>query len=253
MLRAEGIGVEADDTRLLGDISATFAPGRITAIVGPNGAGKSTLLACLAGLITPAQGTVLLKDAPLGGLGATARARCIGYLPQDASLHWNISVRALVALGRYPYGDVASAAGQAAIDQALDEAGLAGLADRLAGTLSGGERARALLARVLAGQPRWILADEPLAALDLAHRGTLMERLRAAAARGVGVVIVAHDLGLVARAADDALLLSGGRLIAAGPVAEILTPAHLAPVFDVNFTYALMDDGQRVLVSREGA
>lgn len=237
---------------LLDTVSASFAPGRITAIVGPNGAGKSTLLACLAGLRTPSGGQVLLDGAALDALGARARARRMGYLPQEAPLHWNITVRALVALGRFPHrhgrgGE--SATDEAAIERALTDTELQPFAQRLTGTLSGGERARVMLARLLAGEPEWILADEPLAALDIAHRYALMTQLRAIAARGVGVVIVLHDLPLAARMADDAVLLDHGRLVAAGPVDSVLTPEQLGPVFGVDFAYGRAADGASVLVS----
>ncbi|MGF7170531.1 iron complex transport system ATP-binding protein [Sphingobium xanthum] len=248
MLVAEALGISVGNAAILRDVEARLMPGRVTAIVGPNGAGKSTLLSCLAGLRAPDQGRVLLDGASLQDIAVRLRAKRIGYLPQDAPLHWNIAVRALVALGRFPYDDATSPDGRAAIDRAMADLALTDLADRLAGTLSGGERARAMLARVLAGAPDWILADEPLAALDIAHRHALMIELRAIAARGVGVAIVAHDLALAARFADDAILFDRGALVAAGPVGDVLTPAMLEPVFDVAFAYAQMGDA-RVLIS----
>ena len=249
MLAAEGLGVSIGGRTLLQGIGARLAPGRVTAIVGPNGAGKSTLLACLAGLRAPDAGQVLLDEAPLDRLAARMRARRIGYLPQEAPLHWNIAVRALVALGRFPHGDAASVAGRAIIERTLAQADLAPFADRLAGTLSGGERARAMLARVLAGAPDWLLADEPLAALDIAHRHAMLARLRGVAAQGVGVVIVLHDLALAARMADDALLLDRGRLIAAGPAGAVLAPERLDAIFGARFAYVDGPDGVPVLVS----
>jgi len=249
MLVVQGLGVSVGHKRLLDDIDACLSPGRLTVVVGPNGAGKSTLLACLAGLRVPDDGAVLLDEAPLGSIGARLRARRIGYLPQDAPLHWNIAVRPLVALGRFPYGDAASASGRAAIDHALVETDMTDFVDRLAGTLSGGERARAMLARVLAGEPDWLLADEPLAALDIAHRHALMARLRAVAGRGVGVVVVLHDLALAARMADDVLLLDAGHLVASGPAREVLTSARLEAVFDARFAYVVGPDGEPALMS----
>jgi len=252
MLEAKDVGITLGGAAILADLSAAIAPGRVTAIVGPNGAGKSTLLAALAGLRAPDAGGVFLDGAPLSRLKPNDRARRIGYLPQESPVHWNIGVRALVALGRHPHRDGISgesAADWLAVEEALSEVGMSGFADRLVNSLSGGERARVLLARVLAGTPQWILADEPMAALDLAHRYALMRHFRDIAAQGVGVVIVIHDLALAARMADDALLLDGGRLAAAGAVNEVLTPERLGPVFGVDFAHGVAADGQATLVS----
>ena len=197
----------------LAGVSATLEPGRITAICGPNGAGKSSLLECLAGLLAPASGTVMLDDQPLAALPPRARAQAIGYLPQTGEVAWDVAVRSLVALGRLPHRD-ARAEPVAAALAALD---LSGLADRPVSRLSGGERARALLARVMAGEPRWILADEPLAALDLAHQLSLLGHLRAEAGKGTGVVLVMHDLALAMNHADRVLVLDRGGLSPDGP------------------------------------
>jgi iron complex transport system ATP-binding protein len=252
MLEAKDLGVTLGGPTILAGVSAVIEPGRVTAIVGPNGAGKSTLLTCLAALRTPDRGEVTLDGAALAAMNARARAQRLGYLPQESPVHWNMTVRALVALGRYPHRNgIAgeSASDWLAVQQALSEVGMAAFMDRSINSLSGGERARALLARVLAGTPQWILADEPMAALDLAHRYALMTHLRDIAARGVGVVIVIHDLPLAARMADDALLLDGGRLVASGPVRTVLTPERLGPVFGVDFAYGAAADGQPTLVS----
>ena len=157
-------------TGRLANVSLTLEPGRITAICGPNGAGKSSLLQCLAGLLEPAAGKVTLGGDALPALHPRTRAQAIGYLPQEGEVAWDVAVRSLVALGRLPHRDRGTAQVEAAI-AALD---LAELADRPVSRLSGGERARALLARVLAGEPMWILADEPLAALDNAHQLALL-------------------------------------------------------------------------------
>ena len=207
-------------------------PGAITAICGPNGAGKSTLLAVLAGLLAPASGTVSLDSAPLASLPARTRAQAIGYLPQNAEIAWDIDVATLAGLGRLPWRTSADE-DRAAIAQALTATDLLRLAHRRVSQLSGGERARALLARVLAGGPRWILADEPLAALDLAHQAALLRTFRALASQGVGVVVVLHDLARAMNGADRAIVLEQGRIVADGLPKDALGSARLVQTWGV--------------------
>ena len=217
-------------TRLRG-VSALFRPGEVTAICGPNGAGKSTLLSCLAGLLACDGGAVLLDDAPLDRLPAQARAQAIGYLPQTPEVAWDVSVETLVGLGRLPWP---GAPGGQAIAAALAAMDLGDLRARPVSRLSGGERARALLARVLAGEPRWLLADEPLANLDLAHAAGLMAALRSQARAGAGVVLVLHDLAMAMNHADRVLVLHQGAVAADGPPAKALGEAVLAQVWGVS-------------------
>jgi iron complex transport system ATP-binding protein len=225
-------------------VSAELHPGEVTAICGPNGAGKSTLLQCLAGLLPPERGSVMLDEAPIASLHPRARARAIGYLPQDGEIAWDLSVRNLVALGRLPHGD----GGPAQVAAALAALDLEAFAGRPVGTLSGGERARALLARVLAGEPRWILADEPLAALDLGHQLALVAHLRRAAREGAGVVMVLHDLGLAMNHADRVLVLANGYLAADDLPEAALQPALIERVWGVPARW-LGEPGARALVA----
>ncbi|MXO59246.1 ATP-binding cassette domain-containing protein [Altererythrobacter salegens] len=229
----------------LDGVSAVLKAGTITAICGPNGAGKSSLQEALAGLLRTEHGAVRLDDQPLSALPPRERARRIGYLPQAGEVAWDLSVRGLAALGRLPHGD--EAAGP--VDAALASLDLVDLADRPISTLSGGEKARALLARVLAGEPRWILADEPLAALDIGHQLSLLGNLRAAAEGGTGVVIVVHDLALAMNHADRVLVLGEGRLVADGPPAEALSEAVIEQVWQVPMRW-IGGPGARALVSR---
>ena len=237
----------------LAGISATLQPGQVTAIVGPNGAGKSTLLACLAGLLHPTSGTVTLADTPLERLSPRKRARQIGYLPQTPEIAWDVTVETLVGLGRLPWQGAPlhrphATPGEdaAAIADALAAMDLAALAHRPVSRLSGGERARALAARVLAGQPRWLLADEPLANLDLAHAAALVARLRTSAQAGAGVVLVLHDLATAMNHADRVLVLESGALVADGPPDTALTAGCIAAVWGVPARW-LGDPGTRAL------
>ena len=228
----------------LAGVSAALRPGEITAICGPNGAGKSSLLQALAGLLATESGAVWLEGTSLASLPARDRARAIGYLPQAGEVAWDLSVRNLVALGRLPHGD----GGEAQVDAALAALDLVELAGRPVSTLSGGEKARALLARVLAGEPRWILADEPLAALDLAHQLALLTHLRSAAEGGAGVVLVVHDLALAMNHASRVLVLDRGRIAADGAPGEALAPAVIERVWGVPARW-LGEPGARALAT----
>lgn len=202
------------------DVTATLEPGTITAIVGPNGAGKSSLLLALAGLLEPSQGTVTLDGQELSAISPRQRARGIGYLPQDGDIAWDVSVEALVALGRMPHGDTR----REPVHAALHALALDRFRSRPVSRLSGGEKARVLLARVLAGEPRWILADEPLAALDLAHQISLIDHFRTSAGAGTGIVLVLHDLALAMNHANRVVVLDSGQCVADGAPHEALSP-----------------------------
>ncbi|WP_213981401.1 ABC transporter ATP-binding protein [Sphingomonas sp. dw_22] len=243
------LAVSLGNRRVLQGIGATFRPGRVTAILGPNGSGKSTLVKTLAGLIDPDAGKVRLGSRLLGRMDPGERARTIGYLPQDPMVHWDLRVEDVVALGRLPHRAPfagMSAADHAAVAAALTATETQGFAGRTVTQLSGGERARVLLARVLAGQPQWLLADEPLASLDPVHQLTLLEQLRLLASRGMGVVIVLHDLVQAARAADDVLLMKDGRIVAFGPANEALAHQPLREAFGVE-VMVIGDDSGRLL------
>ncbi|MEQ8411388.1 MAG: ABC transporter ATP-binding protein [Erythrobacter sp.] len=248
MLAAHGLSLQRGGVRVLEGVSADLARATITAIVGPNGAGKSSLLLGLAGLLAPEEGRVVLEGCDLADLSARERARALGYLPQGADIAWDVSVGTLVALGRMPHGD-ARGRGHEAIERAITALSLEDLRHRPASRLSGGERARALLARVLAGEPHWILADEPLAALDLAHQLALIRHLRACAEGGQGVVVVLHDLALAMNHADRVLVLDGGRLVAAGAPEQALAPDRIAAVWGIEARW-LGGPGARALTAR---
>lgn len=232
-LSAENLSVTLGGRMVLDSVSIGLTPGKITAVLGANGAGKSTLLRALAALVPASAGQSALDGQDVTAMQPRARGRAIGYLPQDAQVHWNMRVDDLVALGRLPHGD----RDPAAIAEALAQTDTSSLADRSVRTLSGGERARVLLARVLAGTPSWLLADEPLATLDPLHQIETLALFREVAARGTGVVIVLHDLTQAARIADDVVLLTRGRLLAAGPAAGVLTPTNLAEAYGIDVAF----------------
>ena len=225
MLSAEKLSLAG---RLDG-VSAALETGKVTAICGPNGAGKSTLLSCLAGTELPQAGRVMLGQDDLNRLPARIRGQRLGYLPQAPEIAWDMAAEALVRLGRLPHRD----GGDAAVERAIAALDLEALRHRPASQLSGGERARVLLARVLAGEPEWILADEPLAALDLAHQISLLRVFRARADAGTGVVMVVHDLSLAMNHADRVIVLDRGRVVADGRPEDALSPENLRAVWQV--------------------
>ena len=242
--------ITAQDLRLgqrLQGVSLTLRQGEITAICGPNGAGKSSLLGALAGIEPLEGGAVRLDGDLLAALDRADRARRIGLLPQQAELAWDLSVEVLAGLGRLPW-KLGADADARAIDRALADTGLEALRQRPLSTLSGGERARAMLARVLAGEPCWLLADEPLANLDLAHQLSLLGHFRIMAQRGLGVVLVLHDLAQAMNHADRVVVLDGGHVAADGPPEQALAADVIERVWQVRARW-LGEAGQRALLT----
>lgn len=229
----------------LHDVSATFEPGKFSVILGPNGAGKSTLLGCLAGLLKPASGAASLDGQPIAAMRAEDRAKAVGLLPQGAETHWALEAQALVALGRYPHrrGFGLSAEDLSAVEEAMQATATGQFAGRPVTELSGGERARVLMARVLAGEPRWILADEPLANLDPGFQLDMLGLLRAQADNGKGVIAVLHDLHHAVRFANHVVLLHEGQVFAQGDVASVISPQNLRKVYGIDATLSKGEEG----------
>jgi iron complex transport system ATP-binding protein len=235
-LAGGGIVVRLGARAGLRDVTVALRAGEVTAVVGPNGAGKSTLLSCLAGLRRPDAGEVRLDGRAVSSLPPRQRARRIGYLPQVPEIAWRLDVHTFVRLGRTAHrGVFGEDPGDArAVDRALASAAMTEFALRDVTTLSGGERARALIARALAGEPDWLLADEPLTGLDLSHQIDAGELLRTVAQGGVGVVVSLHDLSFAARVADRIVLIAEGQLLADGAPADALAPPTLARAYGVD-------------------
>jgi iron complex transport system ATP-binding protein len=213
-------------TPVVSDVSTALEPGGWLAIIGPNGAGKSTLLKAIVGL-AQAEGEILLDGTRAAALSARERARRIGYAPQIPVVPEGLRVTDYVLLGRTPHLGALAREGRkdlAIVEQVLARLDLDGLANRLLRTLSGGERQRAVLARVLAQQAGLLLLDEPTTGLDVGHAQALLELVdRLRAEDGTTVVSTLHDLTFAAQYADRLLLLAGGRVVAAGTPAEVLT------------------------------
>lgn len=235
ILAADHLSVRLGGRDVLDSITLALRPGQVTAVIGPNGAGKSTLLACLAGLRRPDSGQALLDATLIATLPHRDRARRIGFLPQMPEIAWAVDVETLVGLGRTPYTGARglSAADHDAVARALDAADMTAFARRDVTTLSGGERARALIARALAGEPEWLLADEPFAGLDPGHQLDAADLFRGFVHQGRGVVLTLHDLSLAARLADRLIVLAEGRILADGSPLDALTPPVLAQAYGI--------------------
>jgi iron complex transport system ATP-binding protein len=231
LLSLDDVRVSRSGRTVLGGVSARVAGGELVGLLGPNGAGKTTLMRAALGL-QPAAGTIALGGASLTGLTARARALRAAYIPQARTIAWPITVAALVGLGRLPHR-AGAAADAAAVEGALAAMELGALRDRPATELSGGERARVLIARALAQAAPLMLADEPVAGLDPAHALGLMAAFRALAREGRGVLVSLHDLGLAARCCDRVVLLDRGRVAADGAPEAVLTPDRLAAVYGI--------------------
>ncbi len=235
-LTASHVALKRSGRAILDDVSFVLEGGSFVALVGANGSGKSTLLSVLSGLIKADAGEVRLDGAPLASLERRDLARRRAYLPQTPRAEWPIAVERLVALGLTPhlptFGELPGG-WEPRLTEAIAACDLSDHRFQPATTLSGGELARAMLARALIGEPQIVLADEPTSGLDPRHALDTVGRLKALASQGKLVVAALHDLTLAARYATHLMALHTGRLVAFGPIGETLTPELLRHVFEV--------------------
>ncbi len=248
-LEIEALEVRYGTLRAVGPTTLALVPGELVGLVGPNGAGKSSLVKATAGVL-PASGRLWLSGRPLEHMSALERARNVAYLPQAPAAHWPLAARDLVALGRLPhraFGARREAEDAAAVEWALAECGAAAFADRRTDELSGGERARVLLARALAVCAPVLLADEPIQFLDPYHQLEIMQVLRRYAGPETIVVAVLHDLALAARFCTRIVLLTRGEVVEDGPPERVLTREVLARHYRVE-PYLARHEGECVVL-----
>jgi iron complex transport system ATP-binding protein len=225
---------------VLDAVDLSVAAGELVAVVGPNGAGKSSAIRALAGLLPLAAGHARLAGEDVGALSPPERAKRAAYLPQERRIAWNLPAIEIAALGApFLSGGEARTAAQAALDEV--EAGH--LADRGVAEMSGGERARVLLARALATPAKALLVDEPIAGLDPDAQLLVLERLKARARAGQAVLVSLHDLTLAARYADRVAVLNEGWAVADGAPLDALTPEIMARVFGLSARWIESPDG----------
>ncbi|MFY1698009.1 MULTISPECIES: heme ABC transporter ATP-binding protein [unclassified Solwaraspora] len=232
LIEVDGLRVRLGGRTVLDEVGLVVHTGEVVALVGPNGAGKSTLLAVVGGDVSPTAGTVRVDGAALNAWTPVELALRRAVLTQRSVLSFPFTVAEVVRMGRAPWaGSAAEASDDEIVDDCLRATDVAQFAGRTFTSLSGGEQARAALARVLAQRATALLLDEPTAALDLHHQELVLRIARARAAAGDAVVVVLHDLGLAGAYADRIALLSAGRLRAVGPPAEVLTGDLLSEVY----------------------
>ncbi len=251
-IKLTNITMELKGRRLLSNVSTEIKSGELIALIGPNGAGKTTLLKCALGLISPTIGTVTVDGSPIEDLSPIARAQKISYLPQMRPLAWPIRVRDVVALGRYAYGGSTTKLTQldeAAVAKAISDCDLSAFEDRGTDTLSGGELARVHCARAFAAQAPLLLADEPVAALDLAHQFQIMSLIRNYVDHGGGAIVVLHDISLAARYADRLIWMKDSIINADGTPDETMTAGLMEKVFAVDATISKDEGGWSLNVS----
>ena len=233
VLSVEGVSVSYGDVPVLEDVAMEVRAGEVVALVGPNGAGKSTLLAVMSGDVAAATGTVTVDGDPLDHWSVRELAMRRGVLLQQIDVSFPFSVTEVVRMGRAPWeGTDAEDWDEQVVGQAIVEVDLVRLADRAYRSLSGGERARAALARVLAQEPGILLLDEPTAALDIRHQELLFDLVRLRAGRGDGVGGVLHDLNRAAAYADRVVVVSQGRVAASGRPVDVFTSELLTTVYE---------------------
>jgi iron complex transport system ATP-binding protein len=238
MIQAQAIAIRAGGKTLIEGVSLDLVTGELVAVIGPNGAGKSTLLGALAGDRPPARGQVLLDGRPLSQWPRQVLARRRSVLPQSSAVAFDFTVRQVARLGLLAFRSrLSERQVDDLADRALQETAAIDFANRRYSVLSGGERQRVQLARVLAqcdAEPsagRFLLLDEPIAGLDLAHQHAALAGARRRADRGVGVLAVLHDLNMASRYADRVAIMERGRLKALGLAATTLDPELLSAIF----------------------
>jgi iron complex transport system ATP-binding protein len=237
MIAFEGVAARYPGQRVLAidGVSLVAPAGQVTAVVGPNGSGKSTLVRALLGRLPLERGRITLDGADVAALPARERARRVAVVPQRESTAFPLPVRELVAFGRHPHRSGFAAWGdgdERAVIKAVEAAGVAGLLDRSSDELSGGEWQRVRIARALAQEAPTLVLDEPTTFLDIAHEMSVFELLAALAGRGIAVLLVSHQLNLVARFASQIVLLASGSVAASGTPNDVMRGDVLERVYD---------------------
>jgi len=236
-IKIQGVAFDYEGVDALSSVTFDIERGRFTGIIGPNGSGKTTLLKCIAGVLAPEKGSVLIEGVDVKGMQRREIARTVGVVPQSAPMDFSFTVRDVVMMGRTPHIDRFSTESKedaAIAEQAMADTGVANLAERTFDGLSGGEMQRVVIARALAQRPRILLLDEPTLHLDISAQYQILELVRRLnKGRGITVVAVLHDLNLASQYSDGIVLMSGGRVAAIGRTEDVLTPANVRESYGI--------------------
>ncbi len=236
-----------DEKDILDGVSFSLVPGEVLGILGPNGCGKTTLLRNLNRNLRPRGGCVLLDGSDLEDLQKKDIARRVAAVPQTNEINFAFTVREIVEMGRMPFQEALrgnSSEDERNVQEAMEQAGVLGMADRHINTMSGGERQRAIIARALAQTPDVLLMDEPTLHLDISMQFDVLDLVhRLSREKGLTVVIVSHDLPMVARYCDRIILLHDRRVFAVGTPEDVLTPGNMRTVFSVDARYEMDERG----------
>lgn len=249
LLSLNDVAFRYDAPTVLDGVTLSVGGNEVVGLIGPNGSGKSTLLQVAIGVLRPDRGEVVLGEVPVDRLERREIARRAAIVPQDAAIGMAFSVREIVSMGRNPHlgrFDVARAADREAVDRAIVDTELTAFTDRPITELSGGERQRVMIARVLAQDPALMLLDEPTSHLDLVHQLEILDLVRRFVSTGRGALVAIHDLSLASRYCDRLLLLYGGRIVAEGTPAGVLTEENLRRYFGVHAQVRHNQEGLQV-------
>ncbi len=250
-LTVDGLGYEYADRCILESVSFKVRPGEILGILGPNGCGKTTMLKNLNRNLTPHRGCILLDGTDLEDMQKRDIARRIASVPQSNEIRFAFTVREMVEMGRMPFQETfrgASSEDERIVDEAMELTGISHMADRYINTMSGGERQRVIIARAIAQTPEIILMDEPTLHLDINMQFEVLDLVSTLAKeKGLTVVIVSHDLPMVARYCDRMIMVHERTVFAEGTPEEILTPENMATVFGIDARFEVDERGRNTV------